>query len=496
MKVRLMFPDHDVDTASPEMPSAATTVPDLELDTLWDAMSGGDAFVRDVVRAATLRPLQGVDVILHRQAVLDECRRDPSLLEALDEVAGRAVTVERRASTWIFDRSPTMSLTYAVSVLGLLVDDLRAIRTIADRYSGQVRSAGWSGLLTTIRSEITDDYLDVLRAEIDHLKLSDGVVHSAHVSATGLTIDLVLRRPRAENHRLLSHNPLHRPTLSWTVPDRDEAGSRAFGELRDRAILEVATTALHAAEHVKGFFEALRAELAFYRGCLNLTAALDATGGHWCLPVPVDGDHQLRCTGIYDPCLALRTRSRVVTNDLEIGGQHLLVISGANHGGKSTLLRTLGVAHLMAQAGMPVAADTCTLSLVRDVHTHWAREEDAGLRRGKLDEELERLSEIIGRVHPGSLVLSNESLSSTNESEGAAIALDVFRALADGGVLVYLVTHLYDLSRPMFDDTSRPAVFLRAPRQSSESARYRLEVGPPLPTSFGRDLYEEVFGTA
>lgn len=496
MKVRLLFPDHDDDTRVPEMTGAASTAADLELDTLWDVMGARDGLVRDVVRAAMLRPVQDTTVIAHRQDVLDECLEDPTLLGELEAVAEHAVTAERRASSWIFDRSPSMSLSHAVTVLGLLLEDLRELRSVADRHVGHVRSGGWTNLLATVRDEIDDGYLDVLSAQIEHLRFTDGIVHSAGLSPTGLTVDLVLRRPRPENHHILSRNPLHRPTLSWTVPDRDEAGARALGELRDRAILDVANTALHAAEHVTSFFEALRRQLAFYRGCLNLTAALDAAGAHWCRPSTSQRTHRMVCTALYDPCLVLRTRTAAVTNDITVDGQHLLVVSGANHGGKSTTLRALGVAQLMAQSGMPVAADACALSPVRDVHTHWAREEDADLRRGKLDEELARLAEIIDHVRPGSLVLSNESLSSTNESEGAAIALDVFRALVDQGVLVYLVTHLYDLSRPMFDDATRPAVFLRAPRQTSDATRYRLEVGPPLPTSFGRDLYDQVFAPA
>jgi len=494
MKVRLMYTDHDVDPSEPAMPGADVAIPDLELDTLWDAAGDDDAFVRDAVRAAMLRPLTDPDQVSHRQDVLDECRRRPDLLAELEAVAASAVTAERRAATWIFGRSPGMSLNHAVRVLDLLLADLRTLRGIADRYAQDVTSAGWRGLLSTVRTELDDDYLDVLHDEVEHLRLEDGVVHSAGISPTGLTVDPVLRRPRPENHHLLSKNPLHRPTLSWTVPDRDQAGARAFGELRDRVLLPVATTALHATEHVQAFFAALRTELAFYRGCLNVEAALDAAGARWCRPHVSDQPPHLQVRGLYDPCLVLRTRRAAVTNDVSVGEERLLVVSGANHGGKSTSLRAIGVAHLMAQAGMSVAADACTLAAVRGVHTHWAREEDTDLRRGKLDEELARLATTVEQVRPGSLVLSNESLSSTNESEGAAIALDVVRALCDGGVLVYLVTHLYDLSRPLYDDASRPAVFLRAPRQGE--VRYRLEAGPPSPTSFGRDLYAEVFGDA
>jgi hypothetical protein len=495
MDVRLMHPDRALDLAAPEPRGSSATAADLELDLLWDAMAAGDAFVRSVVRAVTLRPATDEATIAHRHAVLADCRADPDLVAELEAVTARAVTAERRAASWLFGRTPQMALRHAVQVLGLLADDLDELRAVVERHAGRVRSAGWQHVVATVRRDLDDAYLAELRDQVDHLALQDGLVASAHLDVGGTVTGVVLRRGRPENRRRLRHNPLHRPTLSWTVPDRDEGGFRALGELQDRAVAAVAVVALRAAEHVQSFFDALRTELAFYRACLNLDAVLAERGVTTCLPAtrPL-GEATLLADAVYDPCLVLRTGRPAVANDVRLDGRALLVVTGANHGGKSTLLRALGVLQLMAQAGMPVAARACTLGLVTGVHTHWAREEDAELRHGKLDEELVRMSAIVEDVRPGALLLSNESFSSTNEVEGSAIALGVVRALLDAGVRVHLVTHLYDLASDLLHDESRPGVFLRAPRQSDAAASYRLEPGEPLSTSFGRDLYERVFG--
>ena len=131
-------------------------------------------------------------------------------------------------------------------------------------------------------------------------------------------------------------------------------------------------------------------------------------------------------------------------------GKRLVMITGANQGGKSTFLRSLGLAQLMMQAGMFVAAESFTASVSTGIFTHFKREEDATMERGKLDEELGRMSEIAGQIRPGCLLLCNESFASTNEREGSEIARQVIRALTEAGIRVVFVTHLYDLAQRCF----------------------------------------------
>ena len=95
----------------------------------------------------------------------------------------------------------------------------------------------------------------------------------------------------------------------------------------------------------------LRIELAFYLGCLNLRERLDVKGEPACFPVPLPaGQLTLAAEGIYDVCLTLHLPDRVAGNDVNADGKSLVMITGANQGGKSTLLRSLGLAHLMMQA--------------------------------------------------------------------------------------------------------------------------------------------------
>jgi DNA mismatch repair ATPase MutS len=170
------------------------------------------------------------------------------------------------------------------------------------------------------------------------------------------------------------------------------------------------------------------------------------------------------------------------------------MITGANQGGKSTFLRSIGLAQLMMQCGMLVPAESFAGSVCERLFTHCKREEDATMNSGKLDEELSRMSELADSAVSGSIVLFNESFAATNEREGSEIARQIIRALTESGVRTIFVTHFFDLAHSLYLQQADTALFLRAERQAGGLRTFRLAEGEPLPTSYGQDLYERIFG--
>ena len=90
-------------------------------------------------------------------------------------------------------------------------------------------------------------------------------------------------------------------------------------------------------------------------------------------------------------------KQRVVGNDVNADDKDLVIITGANQGGKSTFLRSLGLAQLMMQCGMFVPAESFCANVCDGIFTHYKREEDVTMKSGKLDEELSRMSDIVDR---------------------------------------------------------------------------------------------------
>lgn len=494
MKVHLMNPDRDFDVAAEEPENAGDLIQDLQLDYLWDAMGGGDRFLRTVARAATLAPTSDPDVIIYRQRALEDCQRNPEQTQKLYQIAVDALELRRGIWGVALRNHPRMELSYAVKLLIELVgqlEKLRAFREVIDRaYS----SPAFRTLSDTIARELDDVYMTELREILHDLEFPNGILMSAAVGLGGQVSGQILRRPKLENRRWFDHTPLKRPFFSFVLPDQDEAGASALSELEDRSVNEVANVVSQASDHVQAFFTNLRIEVGYYLSAGNLVSALNRCGAATTVADPRTAA-TLVADGLYDPCLALRTSTAPQPNDVHLDDRSLLVVTGANNGGKSTLLRALGVAQMLAQAGLPVPAAHYSARPVGQIFTHWAREEDEELTHGKFDEELDRMQHIVKRLRPGDLLLSNESLASTNEAEGSEILLDVIRALVGGGVHVYAVTHLYDFASSIQNAPDLSATFLRAPRSDTGERTFRIEPGEPLATSFGLDLYDHTFGT-
>lgn len=103
------------------------------------------------------------------------------------------------------------------------------------------------------------------------------------------------------------------------------------------------------------------------------------------------------------------------------------------------------------------------------------------------------MSEIADHVIPNSMLLFNESFAATNEREGSDIAGQIVRALLEKGMKVFFVTHLYEFASRYYDENSNGALFLRAERKEDGTRTFKLVEGQPLETSYGTDLYREVF---
>jgi hypothetical protein len=500
MKAFLMHPDRDFNVRNLP-PNEADLAQDLELDVLLQAMAEGDQFLYAVARCGIHSCLASPAEIVYRQHVLADCIARPGVVRDLYQVGVAAVAGEKKLFGWLFvHNSPDSILRRAREAMELFVGALRQLKYIADAHAGSFRSEGFTRFFSTLAAELDDDYFAEMQAHLSELAFRRGMLISAKLGQDAKGVGHVLRRQPEQGWRgrITGKN---RSGYSFVVPPQDENGLRALADLESLGLNDTANALAQSVDHIRSFFQMLCAELGFYIGCLNLRERMNAAGAPTCFPapaspVPAGTAQALRARGLYDPCLALTLGTRAVGNDLAADGRELIMITGANQGGKSTFLRGLGLAQLMMQAGMFVAAEEFTAATCTRLYTHYKREEDATMQKGKLEEELARMSGIADQITAGSLLLCNESFASTNEREGSEIARQVIRALTEAGIRIAFVTHLYDLAVRCHAENAGTALFLRAERQPDGRRTFRLLEGEPLPTSYGQDLYQQVFGTA
>ncbi len=492
MKAFLMHADRDFDLAA-ELPSQEPALrQDLELDTLLVAMAREDKLIFEVAKRALLLSLRDPEAIAYRHAVLADCVAQNQVVRDLYSLAGEALAAEKSIWGSLLRDSPRALLGNSLQKMEALVDFLRRLRQAADEHAEHFASTAFTRLFAMLREELDEPYLTEIESQLKMLKFKRGTLMSARLAVGNKGTEYTLREPQEQS---LLGRLFDRSGYSFTIADRDDSGFRAVSELQERGVNLVASALAQAVEHVHGFFVMLRVELGFYIGCLNLAERLAELEARTSFPEPVASEQLvLSAQGLYDICLRLTTSAPVVGNDLEADGRTLVMITGANQGGKSTFLRSVGLAQLMTQAGMFVGADSLRVSLCQGVFTHSKREEDEKMESGKLDEELGRMSEIADHISSGCLLLCNESFASTNEREGSEIARQVITALLEAGVRVVFVTHMFDLAGGFHGSELPGALFLRAERGADGARPFKISVGEPLPTSFGEDSYRKVFG--
>jgi DNA mismatch repair ATPase MutS len=517
MKTFLMYRDQDFDLQRSLPWNEQALTQDLELNTLFSAMALGDDFLFDVAKKAVLSSINNErDTILYRQNILKDCLKNPSVVREIYDVAVEAI--ERKKGTYfgIFTRHPGGILSDSIKVLQILTGELKKLRNIADEHADKFNSEGFTTFFSMIKKELTDEYFVDIQEHLSELKFPEGILISAQLGQGNKGTNYVLRKlPHIKRNWLerfivnymvpklqdSKHVWLKRifaqrtPAYTFYLHPRDEAGARALSELRDRGINLVANALAQSAEHILDFFRVLRTELAFYIGCLNLYERLAKKGEPTAFPVPVAASERVHSfSGLHDVCLTLTMEQRVVGNDLNADGKNLVMITGANQGGKSTFLRSIGLAQLMMQSGMFVPAGSFSANVCDGLFTHYKREEDIDMKSGKLDEELKRMSDIVDNMTSNPLLLFNESFAATNEREGSEIAGQIIGALLEKGFKIFFVTHLYEFAHNLHEKRMQNAVFLRAERRADGGRTFKLVEGAPLQTSFGEDLYKTIFG--
>jgi len=494
VKAHLLYRGADFDVLADLSGHSDDLIQDLELTTVLRAMAAGDKFLYQISARVILTSLTEPGAIRYRQQVLADCIAQPDIIRQMYSLAVAALEDKRRVWGYWPSQRPTSILSGAVSQLEVLVSRLHDLRQVADDHLAKFSSDGLVTLLRSLQQDLDDEYFDTLSAHLKQLRFRNGELLSMQLGQDNSGVNYVLRSGSSRRRWKERIGLESRSVYSFSIASRDDAGAQVLEDMASRGINLVANAAAQSADHLSSYYTMLRSELAFYVGCLNLHDQLSARGQPVAFPDPYPASPAVfACEDLRDTSLALR-RENVIGNEVDANGKPLVIVTGANSGGKSTFLRSIGLSRLMMQAGMFVTARSLRASTCPQVFTHFIREEDPAMISGRLDEELSRMSGIASEITPHSMILFNESFAATNELEGSEIGRQVVNALLEADISVFFVTHQFDFAdsfRRLQPDTT---LFLRAPRQADGKRTYKLTVADPLPTSYGQDIYYRIGG--
>jgi len=505
---------------------------DLRLDELISA------FTTDHTSRKEIQPLfdrlpRDPDVISYRQAVLDDLLAHPELTEGLTSLLPVIHSLfefshhSRSEMSWLHE------VVRRAEELQNIIDCFEGMGRILDAMEAGIHSEGLRNLQEEIgRARKDPVYQNLLR----ELPLMLSRLQSSASITIGVNLDSRLRPVQAT---LLSVN--EKPFTDQSLLNRlfgvrtDQAGIASLHSVPQQVagldgpvdplmvplfadlakVLE--KTAIPIADQLDQYasihgnlFTDLRQALIFYLGAVRFIRQLEKLGLPMCRPQIVPAEER-RCEvkDSFNVHLALRQPgagngmgSEIVMNDLLLepeGG--ILILTGPNGGGKTTYMQGVGVVHIMAQLGCHVPGRQATVSPLDQLFTHFPLEEKPESGTGRFGEEAMRLGKIFEQVTRHSLVLLNETLSSTNFSESLYLAQDIVRILRRIGARAIYSTHLHELAGRVDElnesvpGDSKIVSVVSSPVDVSMQAdgpemrrRYKLEMRPPLGQSYAREI--------
>ena len=191
-------------------------------------------------------------------------------------------------------------------------------------------------------------------------------------------------------------------------------------------------------------------DVQFYLAYLEHIAPLRRAGLPFCEPTVTRGGGPPVLRETFDPLLAdklLTEGARPVGNSLALADhERLVVVTGANQGGKTTFARTLGQVHHLASLGCPVPGREVALTLPDRILTHFAREERLADRHGRLQDDLLRMRAVLDAASADSLVILNELFRSTTIVDAQVLGRRILDRLAGIGALTVYVTFIDELA--------------------------------------------------
>lgn len=412
------------------------------------------------------------EVILYRQDTFGDMIENPELSHILlkmipllnDITELRRMSSDSAASTEAYLYSITEVELYT-SLLDLLRDNLiplapkfksTAFRRFAERINTLTGSEYYKNLNDQLK-ELTSRVREIKSVTIgvnfdSQLRASRAGVLSINNEyfKSGELLDKMLRLD-FKNDEMTCIAPLI-PFKKGQSDNQQNALANAFnGAINDvfrQSIRSWKKVIQHYVLENTDFLIRLMPEIEFVTKATELLMRLKERGCPLCHPVikPMS-EKAFDAKGLCNPIVAMKLDAPVVPNDFKFDEDGMIyVLTGPNRGGKSVITCAVGIAFVMAQLGLPVCADSCVISPCDEIFTHFPTGSEDTIDKGRLGEECSRLSAIFEEVTEDSLVLCDESLSSTGSFEAAYIASEVLQGFSMARCRGIFSTHLHDLA--------------------------------------------------
>lgn len=419
--------------------------------------------------------------------------------------------------------STTEEYLYSISEIELYISCVDKLWTGLAPMEGSLKSRAFKALTERIKELRTSDYYTQLNKKLEELTARVRDIKSVTI---GVNLDAQLRPSDAG---VLSINPekfrsgdvlekilrLNFKEDEYTciaslVPftkGQTENTKIALSYAFNSAINEVFKTSIRSWKKIvqlyvldnTDFLLGIMPEIEFLTRAAEMLTKLRNKGCPLTSPVLCpQSEKAFDAKGLYNPDVALRIDEPIVKNDITFDDRaRIYILTGPNRGGKSVITCAVGLCQMMAQLGMPVPADSVRISPVDGIFVHFPTGSEDTIEKGRLGEECARLRSIFDKITENSLVLLDESLSSTGAYEASYIASELIRGFSKVGCRTVFSTHLHELAARLdeinqmcAEDGGSPVDSLVA-RISEGKRSFRIERVRPDGKSYASDIADK-----
>jgi hypothetical protein len=540
-----LFYPPDVSSNSLDSSSSLHTAAwhDLDIELVVAAFTGNRDQQKDI-REIFAWLNQDPRVIRYRQEMIADLLRHPELVDRFTSLLPTIDSLARFSFRSEPGKNSLYEVAWRIGELQNIVDCIEGLGEILQGAKDDLTSQGFRLLLeevlkvreTSAFQNLVKELPDLLSKMRGCASITIGVNLDSSMRPVQATLLSVNDKPFT-NQSLLNKlfgiekedkgvAPLH------SVPQRSVEGPYAFpinsdlgwavepmmvplfadlAKVLEKTTIPIADQLKRYVELQSSFFIHIRQGLIFYLGAVRFIRRLEDLGLPVCRPdIAPPSERLCIVRGSYNVNLALKgslpdeqnLAIAVKTNDITIdpNGQ-ILILTGPNQGGKTTYMQGVGILQVLAQVGCYVPGRQAEISPVDNIFTHFPLEEKPETEAGRFGEEAMRLGKVFEQVTRYSLVLLNESLSSTSFGESLYLAQDIVRILRRVGARAIYSTHLHELANRVGElNESVPGdsviiSVVSSPVEACEPAStgevrrsYKVEIRPPLGQSYAREI--------
>ena len=448
----ILFDAEDADTAAAQEPRFFA---DLNLDQVAAAIVAG----RDEYDLPPFfyTPLRDEETIQYRHDVFRELEREEV------RAAVRAFGLEMRRmrqhltlakkqqykyekERWFLDAA-TIYCGAVSTLAGALIElepHSRGFKALRDYLASYMTSERFASMASELRSVL--DGLDKVTYAV-RIK-GARVTVSGYQDERDYSVEVEETFARFREGATESH--LMKVPDSGTMDHVEARISQLVARLHPDAFRALDEFCAHHNDFVDRLIATFDREVQFYLAYLEYTERLVRSGATFCYPTVSVRSKDISAEDAFDIALAAKLAAEQVTavrNDLSLTGpERILVVTGPNQGGKTTFARMFGQLHYLGSLGVPVPGRAARLFLPDGVFTHFEKEEDIATLRGKLDDELVRMRDILGEATGDSVVVINEILASTTLADAIYLGQELLGQIVELGCLAICVTFVDELS--------------------------------------------------